>query len=108
MCNCLFNLFCPNYNQPRVAYPNCQPNNNGCGCGGYNQCQNCPCNALFAQRNANLINAYGPSTVSFQPPLETAPYVYQYQGTQGGTRNNGCCCGCVQRCHSTLYCLNNL
>ena len=108
MCNCLYNLLCPNQNN---FHGEC----NGHCHGEFHNC-NHRCNrrgatyTVFVQEmQTAFANNYGPSTVNFETPNQSVPYVYQYQGRQGGNGGNATTCPCLnQRTCGNLYIVNEI
>ncbi len=104
MFNCLFNLFCPCHRQPE--------NNCGRQCGRQGStCQRGLNYRAVAYVNlqptsGDLLANYGPSTVNFEAPPTSVPYVYQYEGTRRDYQRNQLF-GCNQTC-ANFYVLNDL
>lgn len=106
MCNCLYNLLCPNQGAWNTEC-------NRCGHHEFHHCHHrrnrigSTYMVTVTETPFNLANDYGPSTVNFETPIDSIPYVYQYQGNQGANqRNLNCPCANQRRCN--LYIVNEI
>lgn len=72
-------------------------------------CFRCPCANASGLYNLNpnypTASSYGAQAVNFETPVDSVPYVYQYQSNRQQTPVCACCNCCVR---ATLYQFNNM